>query len=75
MCRNRTFFITEKERLGLGLMNTSPGAGIYLIHGLKTAFMLQENERMTILCGECYVSGLMYGKVDQTDRNIYLTIV
>lgn len=35
ICRNRTFFVTEAGRFGLGSFHISPGASIYLTHALE----------------------------------------
>ncbi|KAH8708385.1 hypothetical protein GQ44DRAFT_731581 [Phaeosphaeriaceae sp. PMI808] len=43
ICRNRTFFITEAGRLGLGSVHVSPRASIYLIHGLKSPFVIHHS--------------------------------
>ncbi|EDU46084.1 conserved hypothetical protein [Pyrenophora tritici-repentis Pt-1C-BFP] len=72
VCRDRTFFITEAGRLGLGSVHVSPGDSIYLIHGLKTPFVLHRKSGMDILRGECYVYGLMDGKVQHSSEDSVL---
>ncbi|KAH6881168.1 heterokaryon incompatibility protein-domain-containing protein [Thelonectria olida] len=73
-CRNRTLFVTESGRVGLGSTHVSPGASIYLIHGLKTPFVVHENSSAHTLRGECYVYGLMDQKALISDRDIYLNL-
>jgi hypothetical protein len=51
ICRNRTFFITEAGRLELGSVHVSPGASIYLIHGLKSPFVIHHSRGMHVLRG------------------------
>jgi hypothetical protein len=69
VCRDRTFFITEAGRLGLGPVHMSPGDSIHLIHGLKAPFVLHRESEMHVLCGECYVYGLMDGKVQRSSKD------
>jgi hypothetical protein len=74
VCRDRTFFITEAGRLGLGSVHISPGDSIHLIHGLKTPFVLHGEFGVHVLRGECYVNGLMDGRVQRSsaDSFVYL---
>jgi hypothetical protein len=72
ICRNRTFFITEAGRLGLGSVHVSPGASIYLIHGLKAPFVIHHQLGMHVLRGECYVHGLMNGRIQTSDQDSFL---
>jgi hypothetical protein len=75
VCRNRTFFITKNGRLGLGSTHVSPGASVYLIHGLKTPFMVYEESGKHILRGECYVHGLMNRQASVSNQDIYLNLI
>lgn len=72
VCRNRTLFVTKGGRLGLGSTHVSPGASIYLIHGLRTPFVVHTELEKHILRGECYVHGLMDRQVSISDRDTYL---
>lgn len=72
VCRNRVMFVTKNGRLGLGSTHTSPGAYIYLLHGLKTPFVVFKNEQGHTLRGECYVHGLMDQKAHISDSDVYL---
>jgi hypothetical protein len=75
ICRNRTFFITEAGRLGLGSVHVSPGASIYLIHGLKVPFVIHHDLGMQVLRGECYVYGLMDGEIQCSDQDSLLHLM
>ncbi|KAH7088044.1 heterokaryon incompatibility protein-domain-containing protein [Paraphoma chrysanthemicola] len=72
ICRNRTFFITEAGRLGLGSVHVSPGAFIYLIHGLKSPFKIHHSHGMHVLRGECYVHGLMDRRIQCSGQDSFL---
>ncbi|KAH7136288.1 heterokaryon incompatibility protein-domain-containing protein [Dactylonectria macrodidyma] len=73
VCRNRTLFVTKSGRLGLGSTHVSPGASIYLIHGLKTPFVVHTtSDEQHILRGECYVHGLMDQQASTSDLDVYL---
>jgi hypothetical protein len=72
ICRNRTFFITEAGRLGLGSVRVTSGASVYLIHGLKTPFVIHHDLGMHVLRGECYVHGLMDGRIQCSDQDSFL---
>jgi hypothetical protein len=72
ICRNRTFFITEAGRLGLGSVHISAGDSIYLIHGLKSPFVVRPSYDMHILHGECYVHSLMDGRLQRSDQDCFL---
>ncbi|OAL01734.1 HET-domain-containing protein [Phaeosphaeriaceae sp. SRC1lsM3a] len=72
LCRDRTFFITEAGRFGLGSVHASPGDSIYLIHGLKTPFVIHAAQGSHILRGECYVYGLMDGGVRRSCEDSFL---
>lgn len=72
LCRDRTFFITEAGRFGLGSVHASPGDSIYLIHGLKTPFVIHAAQGTHILRGECYVYGLMDGGVQRSCEDSFL---
>ncbi|KAH8731578.1 heterokaryon incompatibility protein-domain-containing protein [Phaeosphaeriaceae sp. PMI808] len=74
ICRDRNFFITEAGRLGLGSVNASPGASIYLIHGLKVPFVIDHGPGRHVLRGECYVHGLMEGGVHYSDEDCFLCL-
>ena len=71
VCKFRTFFITKHGRFGLGPAQTASGSSIYLIHGLKTPFILERRaeENCFHLRGECYVNGLMDGAAHESDRD------
>lgn len=75
VCRNRVMFITVKGRLGLGSTHASPGADIYLLHGLKTPFVVFENQKGHILRGECYVHSLMDQQAHISDSDVYLHLI
>jgi hypothetical protein len=75
VCRDRTFFITEAGRLGLGSVHVSPGDSIYLVHGLKAPFVIQHQLDLHVLRGECYVYGLMDGQVQCSDGDTFLHLV
>jgi hypothetical protein len=72
ICRDRTFFITEAGRLGLGSVHVAPGSSIYLIHGLKAPFVIHHDLGMHVLRGECYVHGLMDGRIQRSDHDSFL---
>jgi hypothetical protein len=74
VCRDRTFFVTEAGRLGLGPVHTSPGDAVHLIHGLQVPFVLHRELGVHVLRGECYVNGLMDGRVRRSgaDSFVYL---
>lgn len=72
MCRDRTFFVTEAGRLGLGSVHVPPGDSIYLIHGLKAPFVIHRESELHVLRGECYVYGLMDGKVQRSSKDSFL---
>ncbi|KAH6985548.1 heterokaryon incompatibility protein-domain-containing protein [Ilyonectria destructans] len=73
VCRNRTLFVTKSGRLGLGSTHVSPGASIYLIHGLRTPFVVHTKSNNThTLRGECYVHGLMDQQASTSDLDVYL---
>ncbi|KAJ8106168.1 hypothetical protein OPT61_g9720 [Boeremia exigua] len=74
VCRDRTFFVTEAGRLGLGPAHISPGDCIHLIHGLKTPFVLHRGLGTYALRGECYVHGLMDGNVQHSGADNFLHI-
>lgn len=74
VCRDRTFFVTEAGRLGLGPVHISPGDCIHLIHGLKTPFVLHRGLGTYALRGECYVHGLMDGNVQRSGADNFLHI-
>lgn len=74
VCRNRAFFITKGGRLGLGSTHVSPGASIYLIHGLKTPFVVHTGSGKHILRGECYVHDLMDLKASVSCQDVYLDL-
>jgi hypothetical protein len=77
ICRYRSFFITKNGRFGLGPAQASRRSSIYLIHGLKTPFVVQKvpkNEEY-FLRGECYVHDLMDGRVLESEQDVYLTFV
>jgi hypothetical protein len=74
ICRNRTFFITEAGRLGLGSLHVSPGASIYLIHGLKVPFVIHHSLSMQVFRGECYTYGLMDGETQCSDQDSLLCL-
>ncbi|RSL72387.1 hypothetical protein CEP54_000962 [Fusarium duplospermum] len=72
LCRHRLLFITESGRLGLGGPQVEEGDLIYLIHGLRTPFVVDCNsERHRLRC-ECYVHGLMDGEVQCSDQDTIL---
>jgi hypothetical protein len=75
VCRNRVMFITKKGRLGLGSTHTSPGSHIYLLHGLKTPFVVFEDQHVHVLRGECYVNGLMDQEAYTSDADVYLNLI
>ncbi|KAF4446779.1 HET-domain-containing protein [Fusarium austroafricanum] len=75
ICRNRTMFVTKNGRLGLGSTHVSPGASIYLIHGMKTPFVVHENMYGHTLRGECYVHGLMDQQAQQSHSDIDLSLM
>ncbi|KAK6365586.1 hypothetical protein LTR81_028043 [Elasticomyces elasticus] len=66
VCRNRRFFLTETGRMGLGPARIHPNASVYLIHGLKTPFVVDDRSEGDLLYGECFVHGLMYGEVSRS---------
>jgi hypothetical protein len=72
ICRNRTFFITEAGRLGLGSVHVSPRASIYVVHGLKTLFVVHHGLGTHVLRGECCVHGLTDGKIRWSDQDSFL---
>ncbi|KAJ4248127.1 hypothetical protein NW762_012897 [Fusarium torreyae] len=74
VCRNRAMFVTKNGRLGLGSTHVSPGSHIYLIHGMRTPFVVQENMRGHTLHGECYVHGLMDQQAELSDSDVYLNL-
>ncbi|KAH7228467.1 heterokaryon incompatibility protein-domain-containing protein [Fusarium redolens] len=75
VCRNRAMFITKRGRLGLGSTHVSPGAHIYLLHGLKTPFVVFKTSQGHILRGECYVNGLMDQQVHTSESDIYIDLI
>lgn len=75
VCRDRTFFITEAGRLGLGSVHASPGDSIYLIHGLTTPFTIHRQQDSHLLRGKCYVYGLMDGEVQCSVDDTFLHLV
>jgi hypothetical protein len=75
VCRDRTFFITEAGRLGLGSVHVSPGDSIYLIHGLTSPFTIHRQLDSHVLRGECYVYGLMDGEVQCSVDDTFLHLV
>lgn len=72
LCRHRLLFITEGGRLGLGGPQVEEGDTIYLIHGLKTPFVVSSSSQGHLLRGECYLHGLMDGKVQRSDQDTTL---
>ncbi|KAI8666687.1 HET domain-containing protein [Fusarium keratoplasticum] len=72
LCRHRLLFITEGGRLGLGGPQVEEGDTIYLIHGLKTPFVVNSSSQGHLLRGECYLHGLMDGKVQRSDQDTTL---
>jgi hypothetical protein len=74
LCRDRTFFITEAGHLGLGSAHVSPGDSVYLLHGLKTPFVIHHAQGLHVLRGECYVYGLMDGRVQRSCEDSSLHI-
>ncbi|WAO91061.1 HET domain-containing protein [Fusarium falciforme] len=72
LCRYRVLFVTESGRLGLGSSQVEEGDSIYLIHGLKTPFVVSYRSQGHLLRGECYVHGLMDGKVHWSDQDTTL---
>ncbi|OAL42679.1 HET-domain-containing protein [Pyrenochaeta sp. DS3sAY3a] len=75
ICRDRSFFITETGRLGLGSVNVSPGASIYLIHGLRVPFVIDYGLDSHVLRGECYVHGVMDGQIHYSDQDCLLYLI
>lgn len=75
VCRTRRFFVTQEGRMGLGSITVEPGADVFIIHGLKTPFVADRvGERLHILRGDCYVHGLMYCgmRESEKDEDLYL---
>ncbi|KAJ4207136.1 hypothetical protein NW767_002387 [Fusarium falciforme] len=72
LCRHRLLFITEAGRLGLGGPQVEEGDSIYLIHGLKTPFVVNYRSQGHLLRGECYVHGLMDEKAQWSDQDTTL---
>ncbi|OAL24138.1 hypothetical protein AYO20_10750 [Fonsecaea nubica] len=77
VCKYRNFFVTKNGRFGLGPAQTRPGSPIYLIHGLKTPFVLEKASEETCyhLRGECYVDGLMYGAIRESDMDTNIDLL
>jgi hypothetical protein len=75
VCRNRTFFVTKNGRLGLGSTHVSPGAYIYLLHGLGTPFVIHTDLYRHRLRGKCYVHGLMDQQASVSDSDVYLNLI
>ncbi len=62
---NRTFFITEGGRLGLGHLETKIGDEVWIVDGGRVPLMLRKqdggNDYEFVAC--CYVEGVMFGEV------------
>ncbi|KAI8717958.1 HET domain-containing protein [Fusarium sp. LHS14.1] len=72
LCRYRVLFVTEGGRLGLGSSQVEEGDSIYLIHGLKTPFVVNSRSKEDRLRGDCYVYGLMDGEAQWSDEDTTL---
>jgi hypothetical protein len=77
VCRYRTMFITEDNRLGIGPLNIMPGDAVCLISGLKTPFLVRQHfadAGAFTLLGEAYVYGMMYEQAELTDQDGIVTL-
>jgi hypothetical protein len=75
LCRYRRFFVTQQGRLGLGPTCTSPGLSVYLIHGLATPFLIEQDRSQHVLYGECFVSEPMCSNIEASDQESHLCLI
>ncbi len=68
-CRNRSLFITENGRVGIGNNILQPGDQVWLLAGAKVPFLLRGANAYTMqVVGEAYVDGVMYGEMWPVDE-------
>jgi len=76
VCRYRSFFVTKKGYFGLGTPRIRKGNLVCLIHGLKTPFIVGKfASEEYYLQGDCYVKDMMDGNVDESDEDVFLTLI
>jgi hypothetical protein len=74
-CCNWILFITKNGRLELGSTYVSPGAYIYLVHGLRTPFIVYTDLYKHTLHGECYIHSLMDQQASVSDLDVCLDLI
>jgi hypothetical protein len=62
-CNGRSFFITQKGRMGLGPIEMTDGDVVAILLGSSVPFILREQGTQFTLVGECYVHGVMKGEM------------
>jgi hypothetical protein len=76
VCRYRSFFITKRGKFGLGPGRVLPGLSVYLIHGLRTPFLVQKAEdEGDYIRGECYVEDLVNDSTGDSEGDGYVDLV
>ncbi|KAN0102765.1 HET domain containing protein [Hyaloscypha variabilis] len=62
-CNGRSFFVTQKGRMGLGPIEMTDGDVVAILLGGSVPFILREQGTQFTLVGECYVHGVMKGEM------------
>lgn len=61
-CRNRTFIVTQKGRMGISPLATRPGDAVFVIFGGGVPYVLRTRTCGSLFVGESYIDGLMAGE-------------